>query len=277
VLAESGLPESASFFVSSPGLERTLRWSPDWRLLFSAVSLQPELSPRARFSIWAIPVEPHTAQPAGKPERVTPWGDFLSCELTVRADGKRVSYLKEYWWEDLYLAELGPGGASIKPLRRFTFDRRGSSPQGWTRDSQAIFFRSNRNGRFEIFRQGLRDGVAEAIVQGPDDYDDPLLSPDGSLLLYAERARTGPGAPASPYRLMRRPVAGGSPEPILEHPAIGGWGFGCPPNPRAGCVLTLDEGKDMVSTGLILHGAKGSGLGPSKAGTFSVSRPTVKG
>jgi len=261
VLAESALPESARLFVSLPALERTLRWSPDWRLLFSGGSEQPEWPPRGRFSIWAIPVEPHTAQPAGKPERVTPWSDFMSVDLTVTADGKRLSYLKEYMWDDLYLGELGPGGASIKPQRRFTFDRRGSSPQGWTRDSQAILFRSNRNGRFEIFKQGLRDSVAETVVQGPDDYDNPILSPDGSLLLYTERARTAPGAPAPPYRLVRRPVAGGSPEPILELPALGGWGYWCPPNPRAGCVLMLDEGKDMVFYRLDLTRGKGERLG----------------
>jgi len=261
VLAESGLPESTRFFVNIPAFERTLRWSPDWRLLFSAGSEPPELPTRGRFSIWAIPVEPNIAQPAGKPERVTPWSDFLSCELAVTADGKRLSYLKEYLWDDLYLGELGPGGASMKPLRRFTFDRRGSSPQEWTRDSQAILFSSNRNGRSEIFKQGLRDSVAETVVQGPDDYDNAGLSPDGSLLLYTERARTGPGAPASPYRLMRRPVAGGSPEVVLEQASGLPWSFWCPPNPGAGCVLVQTEGKEYVFYRLDPTRGKGERLG----------------
>jgi Tol biopolymer transport system component len=170
VLPESSLPESATFGLPFP-FEGSVSWSRDWRLLFSAASqglARFRWPPEGKCSIWAIPVKPRTAEPAGKPERLTQWSDFLSADLTVTADGKRLSYIKLYAWLDLYLGELGPGSSSLKPPRRFAFDRLGSDPQEWTRDSQAILFSSTRNGRREIFRQGLRDSVAEAVVQGPN-------------------------------------------------------------------------------------------------------------
>jgi serine/threonine protein kinase/Tol biopolymer transport system component len=262
VLAESSLPQSA-FFELPTGAGGTVSWSADWRLLFSAGSGQQInfWPPIRRFGIWAIAVEPRTGGPAGKPERLTPWSDFASVDLTVTADGKRLSYVKAYAWDDLYLGELGPGRASMKPPHRFTLDRRGSSDEEWTRDSQAILFSSNRNGRFEILRQGLRDSVAEAVVQGPDDYYNIGLSPDGSWLLYEEAARTSPGAPPAPKRLMRRPVAGGSPELVLEQPADVTLRYVCPPNSSAACVLAQQEGKEFVFYRLDPTRGKGERLG----------------
>jgi hypothetical protein len=47
-------------------------------------------------------------------------------------------------------------------------------------------------------------------------------------------------------RLMRRPIAGGSAEMVLEEPHAVGWGYLCPPKPGGGCVLGVFEGKDLV-------------------------------
>jgi serine/threonine protein kinase/Tol biopolymer transport system component len=276
ILSESTLPESIMVELPFP-FQASLIWSPDWRLLFSAGSGQVlTWPPRGRFSIWSIPIEPRKAEPAGKLERVTQWSDSFSYSLTVSADGKRLSYLKMYGWDDMYLGELGPGGTSMKPPRRFTFDRQGSSPQEWTRDSQAILFASTRNGRYEIFKQGLHDSVAETVVQGPEDYYNTGLSPDGSWLLYVERARTTPGVAASPERLMRRPVAGGSPELVLEQPAGITLRYLCPQNPSAGCVLAQDEGRDIVFYRLELIRGKGERLGAIEEWGAALFRPTVR-
>jgi len=270
--SESSLPETM-IERPYPFVGGGLSWSPDWRLLFPAAGsrLLRERSPEERFSMWAIRVEPHTGGPAGTAERLTQWSDFEPLDLTVTADGKRVSYLKMQIWDDLYLGELGPGGTTMKAPRRFIFERRGSNPSGWTRDSQAILFSSNRNGRSEIFRQGLHDSVAETVVQGPDDYFNAQLSPDGSWLIYAERKRTAPGAPTAPERLMRRPVAGGSPELILEHPVDLAWYYWCPANPSADCVLVQWEGKDIVFYRLDVTRGKGDRLGAIESGAASLS------
>jgi len=80
-------------------------------------------------------------------------------------------------------------------------------------------------------------------------------------MLYRESAQTGPGAPASPQRLTRRPVGGGSPEMVLEEPAGVDWGFLCPVRPGSSCVLSQREGKDRVFYLLDPIRGKGSQLG----------------
>ena len=181
--------------------------------------------------------------------------------LTISADGKLLSFLKTRLWEDVYLAELDQDGASMKPPRRFTLDNRGlQSINSWTLDSQAILFSSDRNGKAEVFRQGLNESVGEAVLQGSEDNYKVGLSSDGAML-YVESARATPGAPPAPQRLMRRPVAGGSPDTVLEEPAATEWDYGCPLKPGSPCVLRQKEGKEFVFYSLDPVRGKGELLG----------------
>jgi tRNA A-37 threonylcarbamoyl transferase component Bud32 len=244
VLSEWSLPKSSTF-ARGPSFA-FLSWLPDWRLVFSIDQAFKSPSPSTKCSLWAVTVDPLTGEPVGKPERRTQWNDFELLDFTVTEDGKRLLIQKRRIWSDVYLGELGPDGASMKPTRRFTLDNRGSNLNGWTRDSQAILFSSSRNGRSEIFRQGLNKNVAEGVVQGPGSHWAAALSPDGSWMLYAESNRDVPETPPSASRLMRWPLAGGSPEMVLEEPAGLEWGYSCPPKPVSRCVLYQKEGKDLV-------------------------------
>jgi len=243
LVAVSSLPKSSSIDSWHGG---GLSWSPDWRVLFSVTEASVSPATQAKNGLWAVRVDTQKGEAAGKPERLAQWTGFWPTDVTITADGKRLSFRKQRFWQDVYLGELGPDGASIKPPRRFTLDDRGSFPSGWTRDSQAILFSSNRNGKSEIFKQGLNDSIAEAVVEGPGDDDYAQLSPDGSWMLYRESTHTVPGAPASSSRLMRRPVAGGSPEMVLEEPAGLEWFYGCPLKPGSPCVLVQKEANDRV-------------------------------
>ena len=178
---------------------------------------------------------------------------------------ERFSFLKSRLWQDVYLGELGPDCATMKPPRRFTLDNRGSYPNGWTRDSRAIIFSSNRSGKSEVFKQGLNDSVGEAVVQGPEDSYNAGLSPDGSWMLYEQSPPTTHAAPSSPHRLVRRPIAGGSPEFVLEEPAGMSWDYGCPLKPGAACVLRQQEGKDFAFYSLDPVRGKGEPLGKIEA------------
>ena len=255
VVTESSLPKGSSL-----GQWEGLSWSPDWRLLFSVKVLQSPVAP-AKNGLWAVRVEPQNGKAAGKPERLAQWTDFAPYDVSVTADGRRLAFVKELYWNDVYVGELGPDATSMKTPRRFTLDNRGSSPQSWTTDSQAILFDSNRNGRSQIYRQGLHENIAEAIVQGPENYGDEVVSPDGAWMLYREWTQTEPGAPRSPRRLMRRPVGTGSPEMMLEEPAAVKLSYWCPVRPGSPCVLGQREGKDLVFYPLDPVRGKGSQLG----------------
>jgi len=261
LLSESSLPIWSTF--DCPDYAGScFVWAPDWRLVF-AVS-QPLESPttQPKDGLWAVQVKPHKDQAAGKPERLTQTGDFALYDLTMTADGKRLSFRKGLEWDDVYLAELAPNGASVKAPRRLTLDNRGSQLNNWTRDSQAILFSSNRNGKLQVFKQNLNETVAEAVVGSPGDDYGAGLSPDGSWMLYVESARTAPGAPPVPHWLMRRPVGGGSPEIVLEYPAsVSPEGIWCPLNPGPPCVLGQREGNQLVFYSLDPVRGKGERLG----------------
>jgi Tol biopolymer transport system component len=260
LLSESSLPKSSSL-SDACSYEGCLCWSPDWRLVFSASQIAESPSAERTYGLWEVPVEPRTAETTSKPERRAQWNEFVPRSLTFTADGKRLSFLKWRIWQDVYLAELGADGAGVRPPRRFTLDNRGSYPSSWTLDSQAILFASYRNGKREIFRQGLNESVAEAVAQGPGDVYNTALTPDGAWMLYEESPRATPGAPPFPHRLMRRPVAGGSPESVLEGPAATDWNYRCPLKPGSPCVLMQKEGKDYVFYSLDPIRGKGDQLG----------------
>jgi serine/threonine protein kinase/Tol biopolymer transport system component len=280
LVSESSLPKSSS--ICLPALN-CLQWSPDWRLVFAARQAAGSPSVHESYSLWEVPVKPSVGEAAGNPERLAQWNDFAPMSLTISTDGRRLSLLKQRQWQDVYLGELGPDGASLKTPRRFTLDNRGiGSLDSWTPDSQAIFFSSERNGKAEVFRQGLNESIGEAVVQGSDDDYNAALSSDGSWMLYEESTPTTPGAASPPHRLMRRPVAGGSPDMVLEEPGgdaerLRVWDHKCPLKPGSGCVLRQKEGPDFVFYSLDAVRGKREQLGKIQASAsgrpegFSVS------
>ncbi|MGC2108174.1 MAG: protein kinase [Candidatus Korobacteraceae bacterium] len=253
LIAESSLSKSNALTLGGNGWF-TEAWSPDWRLVF-AVGESPEgsesRSAQTKYSLWAVEVKPRTGEAAGKAGRLTQWSSFAPRNLTFTPDGKRLSLLKERLWLDVYLTEFAADGTGMKAPRRLTLDDRGSNASDWTRDGQAILFSSRRNGKLEIFKQGLNQNVAETVIAGPADVFGGAVSPDGSWFLYweSESTRGAGGASSNSVRLMRRAIAGGSPEPVLEAlPEEVRPRFSCPSNANAGsaCVLGLLKGRELV-------------------------------
>jgi hypothetical protein len=131
---------------------------------------------------------------------------------------------------DVYVGELEGGGHRLKNPRRLTLDEREDLPGAWTSDGRSILFTSNRNGQFDIFMQSLDQETAEPVVAGPGDKTSPVLSPDGSLVLYLQDVARGG------KQIMRAPVSGGAPEMVLEGEAIKGLRCSCYPSSL--CVLS---------------------------------------
>jgi Tol biopolymer transport system component len=278
LVSKSSLPKKSALCYGtsfSSSCEATLRWSPDWRLVFS-VTHDEALSAQGKHSLWEVPTEPRTGEAAAKPQRLTQWSDSFSRSLAIAADGKRLSFRKTHSWSDVYLAELGPGGASMKTPHRFTLDNRGSFLFDWTRDSRAIIFGWNRNRRWEVLSQGLSEKIGESLLQvSEDDLNNFTLSPDGSWILYDVSAHAAhfptPAAPGPPHRVMRRAPAGGSPELVLEEPASASLGIWCPMKPGSSCVLVEEQGNDLVFYPLDPVRGKGEKIGASKSSSWNVS------
>ena len=261
VVPGANLPPSTRLFCMNG--RGCLSWSQDGRIFFLASDRSSDQLTPYGFGIWAVPVGVRDGQAAGQPVRLAHWADFYPNCLTVTANGKRLAFLKSRLQLDVYAGELGKGGNSLGPPRRLTLDNRGlgSSPGSWTQDSRAILFISDRNGKDEIFRQGLNENVAQAVVQLPGDQPhNPRLSADGAWLLYGDHVHSPSRPDASSQRLMRLPMAGGSPEVVLELPASASFDYRCPL--KAGsCVLSQKQGRDLLFYALDPVRGKGRLLG----------------
>jgi Tol biopolymer transport system component len=128
-------------------------------------------------------------------------------------------------------------------------------PTAWTADSKAVLFHSDRDGRVGIFKQGINQETAEAVVTGGEQELSARLTADNAWILYAQTPMTsGPyfqNIQRSPSHLMRIPVRGGVPQSVLE---MRNWqNFQCARPPASLCLITeaslvvLNELRDSSS------------------------------
>jgi Tol biopolymer transport system component len=245
-----------------------LIWSPDWRVVFSSSTRLWVPAEDIGYSLWQVSTRRGIADLAGKPERLAHWADFGQGSLAVTADGKHLSFLKTKNWTDVYLAELGADKRKRLSPRRFTLDTRGNTPNAWTPDSQAILFTSDRTPRRAIFKQSVNSDIATPIISAVGrDCEGAESSPDGHWILYRESERVKPGASSAPVRLMRWPTAGGRSETVLEQPPEMDWDYGCGVKPPSSCILSQNEGSEVVLYTLDPMRGKGPPLG-------KIERPT---
>jgi Tol biopolymer transport system component len=270
ILSDSSLPRRTMIcYLGAAGL--CLSWSPDWRIVFSAHTDDWVRAPDTDYSLWEVSTKQGTAEATGKPKRLAHWSDFGPAGLAITADGKVLSFRKSSTWSDVYLAELA-SGTRMQPPRRFTLDNRGSYPSGWTLDSQAILFSSDRTATREIFRQALNVDLSAPIARASGkDCDGAVMSPDGSWTLFRESERVISNASASPVRLVRQRAPGGVPETVLEEPADMQWRYACGVKPHSSCILSQTEGADVVFYTLDPLRGKGTKLGQVKRPYWSSS------
>ena len=215
-------------------------WLPDGRMIYSGEESPGSLDG----NLWQIGVDGRTGAPTGKPKRITQWAGSLLGSLYASADGKRLTLLKETPQDQVYLGELPAGGRGMSAPRRLTNDEYGDWPMAWTTDSKAVLFASYRDRALSIFKQGINQETAGAIVTLRENANFPRLSADGTWVLYMDvpKAVWEAGQLLSiPGRLMRIAVSGGVPQLVLETKAM--QSFDCARAPASLCVI-LEASQD---------------------------------
>jgi len=112
----------------------------------------------------------------------SPTGLIGSIDLSP--DGKRglVSRAGAGNSEDLWTYDIARGIPT-----RLTFDPNTERNPAWSSDGNTIFFQSNRNGPYEIFRKASNGtGTEELTLAGGTSSAPTSVSPDGKLLLYSQ-------------------------------------------------------------------------------------------
>jgi Tol biopolymer transport system component len=156
---------------------------------------------------------------------------------------------------DVLVADLSADGRDIQRTRRLTLDDRDDYPTGWTHDSAAVLFCSDRNGNFDIFKQTLDRHSPEPIVATSKDERGPAaITPDGAWYIYF-RIPDNPTGKLEPNTWMRVPTGGGASHPVLEKPVFGE--ISCARAPSDLCVLS-DVDRSEIRF-YALHPVKGRG------------------
>jgi Tol biopolymer transport system component len=223
-----------SVVISDAQPKNSLLWARDGRMIF--VRREGSWS-NSGANLWEVTIDPETGKTTGRATKVTNWDGVPFLAATATRDGTRLAVVKGHVRVDVYVGELKDGGTRLASPTRLTVSDSQDYPTGWTLDSKAILFSSNRTGRNQIFRQQLEQDTAELLISGPDDEATPQMSPDGRWILYWSSAYAGGGSPPTTVRLMRFPVSGGSPEQILETRLPDPTDFGCSIRPAGSCVL----------------------------------------
>jgi dipeptidyl aminopeptidase/acylaminoacyl peptidase len=168
----------------------------------------------AHSDLWEVHVGSRGAP--GQPSRLTDFAGFTALSLSATADGNHLALIRNYDQSDVYVGELDAGAAHLAAPRRLTLDDRIDWPGGWTRDSNAVLFYSDRQGSLDLFRQKLDGRAAELMLSSPEEKRQPQLTPDGSSIVYLEWPKGVNGATPSSGRVMRVPLTGGPPQLILQ-------------------------------------------------------------
>jgi Tol biopolymer transport system component len=219
--------------IATPALGSSVAWLPDGRLVYS---LDESIPNQNDSNLWTLPLD-GSGHAQGSSTRLTrgPGEAYL---VGGSASGSKLAFFRRTIEPDVYVTDLEAHGARLTSPRRLTLDERADFPYSWTPDSKSVIFVSDRNGAYNIFKQGVDDPQPELLVGGHEDTIIARLSPDRKSILYLV---TPPGGetPSGEVRLMRVPLAGGPPQKVLEEPGINNQQ--CAQSPSSLCLFSRFE------------------------------------
>jgi len=158
--------------------------------------------------------------------------------MSATSDARHLAFRRSSYQSGTYVADLAPNQTRITNLRRLTLHE-AESATAWTVDGGAIIFSSSAKGRNGIFKQAIDGNSSQPIVTGPlpQEFAWPRVSPDGDWILYGADAREdGLGSNSSTVQIMRVPIAGGIPQPVLTASIVDT--LRCARSPGTSCMIT---------------------------------------
>jgi len=219
----------AEVMLSDPKLKDFL-WTPRNTLVYAMNEPAPNDKDA---NLWEMPLSTNGA-PAGEARKLTNWAGIAIEALSLTNDGHRLAFTRTQYQANIYATEFVPGNKVKAPVR-MTSDEGRDIPSAWSADSTAFFFTSDRNGNNDIFKQ-TPGKDAEEFVLGPEQQEQPVLSPDGKSILYWSFPKPAAGEEPANKSLKRIPVAGGLSETVLT--AGGQATLRCSSSAAARCVLS---------------------------------------
>lgn len=206
--------------------------SPNGRVIYSLTDSAENPSDTG---VWEIKIDPASGARISAPRLITKLNSATVYNLSITADGRRLGFFKGAYQADVYVAEIEQNGGGLKNPRRLTLDDSNDLPTAWTADSQTVLFHSDRNGKFEIFKQGIAQPDAELLIHCREGCRGARMGADGASIFYFIRADWRQ-ALSQPPRMMRMSIGGGRPEMMMEERAL--FDIRCARFPATRCVLS---------------------------------------
>jgi Tol biopolymer transport system component/DNA-binding winged helix-turn-helix (wHTH) protein len=225
--------ENTETIFSDSRLSPALHWLPDGRLIYAFGSPQNQQDS----SLWVVSLQ-KAAKISSPPKRITGGHGWIS-QVTATADGKKVLFLRGNWLPSVYIGTLSMNGTQLLASRRLTMDDNENMPWSWTPDSTAVLFSSDRNGTREIFKQAIDQTIAEILVASTDQVSQPIVSPDGSDIVYISTPRSA--SHETPSSIFAVPIGGGTPHLLLKD--VGIWNLQCARSPSTICLYSVEKGE----------------------------------
>lgn len=202
-----------------------ITWLADGRIVYSATTRLDE------YNLFAIATADNGRTANGKPHRITTWKDFAASSFQVTADGKHMIVLKSHSDDAVFIGSLAQDAHGFVP-RRLTADNWRNVGTAWTTDSRSVLLFSQRNGSYAIRKQEIDGNSAETLVDGPENYRNPVSTSNGFLLYTAFASKNGVVDPKS-WQLMSTPLSGGPRVLLLQ----GRYSYECGHAPNSLCVM----------------------------------------
>jgi eukaryotic-like serine/threonine-protein kinase len=217
-----------------------LVWLHDGRLVYDL----PENDNACNY--WTMRIDLTTGRRLEQPRRLTNWPRFCVSSGSVTNNDKRLAFVASSGFYTSYIADLEAGGRRLRNVRRFTLEE-DEGVRGWTDDGK-VLVAQNRDS-WSLYKQSLQSDTPEPIVTSVTG--GALLlgatTPDGKWYL----GRIWPNGETVehaniPFPIVRIPLAGGTPETILQLSHHGN--VSCARAPSNTCVLAQqsEDGKQMI-------------------------------
>jgi len=229
------------------GYSGGMTWLADGRVFFTLA--QPPPNDKYR-NLWSVQVDPDSGQARRAPTQITNDSLFTQSNFSFSLDTKRFAYLRTRELNEVRIVEISRPSGQLGDTKPLTSDSWRKWPAGWAPNSEGIFFVSNPQGKWALFKQELRTRNTQSLLSLPDSFADGIVSPDGEWFVFTQAAQ-GKSPKGSP-ELMHVPTTGGPPSLLLH----GNFSYDCASLANVCVLRETVNGKNSYS---FLDPAKGRG------------------
>jgi DNA-binding winged helix-turn-helix (wHTH) protein/Tol biopolymer transport system component len=230
-------------------LRPALSWPEKDRIVFAY--REDLASEHSDEGVRSMGVDPRSGKAAGRIERVTKGAGSIG-GMSSTSDGNQLAFWRMNTQFEAYVAEFDAKTRRLNAPRRVTLDANGNVAEAWLPDSRTILFVSNRDGKWNLYKQAIDETTADLLAEGGSIFL-PRLSADSSQILYESRADPQHFSAVS---LLRLPLAGGPPKLVLQGEGI--LNYQCARLPSTLCLVSKQQGPEHVFSSFDLE--RGMGL-----------------